>query len=409
MNNHFDVAIIGGGASGLFCACILMRNNPLLNVAIIEKQSNVGKKLLATGNGRCNLTNVNADESMYHGSFNQNINDLLKLCSPDMIISLFNELGLLTTVDSEGRVYPLSRQSNSVLDILEMYCKKHNVQFFTDSKVTDIKKSKDYYTVLAADTLSLKATNIVIATGSRATPETGADDSIFDVLKKSGHTITALHPTLSPVKVNSKILKILKGVRAQGEVSISVNNKILKTDRGEIQFTDKTLSGICVFNLSRIANTVQNSEIIISLLPDMNFYEITELLKTKKSITDKNETAEKLLIGLFNRKICYALLTDAGIDTKKTINELTDKELNKIALLINNWRFKVIPSDDFTRAQVVAGGVDGSEINPATMESKINKNMYIIGEAVDIDGDCGGLNLQFAFSSAYCAALELTK
>lgn len=408
MKKHYDVAIVGGGASGLFCACIIKSKAPHLSVTVIEKQKTAGKKLLATGNGRCNLTNIYASTDMYHGSFSDGVNYLLKICPPDLVVNLFGEFGLLTTTDNAGRVYPLSRQSNSVLDILLLCCKKFGVDIVCEEKVSEITKSQDIFKIKTSNYI-FTANKTVIATGSKATPETGADDSIFSELKKLGHTITPLYPALCPVKIKSKLLNLLKGVRVQGEVTISVNNEILKTERGEIQFTDKALSGICLFNLSRIANTQENSEITLSLLPDFNLYSIKELLRNKIYTLSDTESADNLLIGVFNRKLSIALLREADIDTSKCICEITDAELNDFAFLINNWKFKAIPSADFTRAQVVAGGVLGTEIKATTMESKINKNLYIIGEAVDCDGDCGGLNLQFAFSSAYCAACDITK
>ena len=408
MNKHFDIAIVGGGASGLFSACIIKSKSPNLSVAVIEKQKSFGKKLLATGNGRCNMTNIYATPDMYHGSFTEGVKHLLKVCPPDMVISLFNEFGLVTTADGDGRVYPLSRQSNSVLDVLLLCCRKYNIQLISEEKISDIIKTNDRF-LLKTDSTTISSDKLVIATGSKATPETGADDSIFNVLKKLGHTITELSPALCPIKVKSKVLNTLKGVRAQGEVSISVNGNIVKTERGEIQFTDKTLSGICVFNLSGIANKYNSCELILSLLPDLNTYTITELLRNKKSTLLSNETADKLLIGIFNRKLAVALLRDAGISTSNNVCDITDAEISTLAKLINTWRFQVVPGNDFTRAQVASGGVSGKEINPETMESKVIKDLYIIGEAVDCDGDCGGFNLQFAFSSAYCAACDLTK
>lgn len=408
MKKNFDIAIIGGGASGLFCACMIKSKSPELSVAVIEKQSSAGKKLLATGNGRCNLTNIYATPSMYHGSFSENMENLLNACPPDLIIELFHELGLLTTTDSEGRVYPLSRQSNTVLDLLMLCCSIHNIEIFCDSKVSDILKTNDTYNIITENAV-FSADKVIIATGSKATPETGADDSIFTVLIKLGHTVTPLYPALCPVKIKNNILNKLKGVRTQGEVSIIKDGKVLKTERGEIQFTDKTLSGICVFNLSRIANTLDDTEISVSLLPDYNTYDIKEILKNRTHSLPEAITADNLLTGMFNRKICSAIMRCAQINASKRISEITEKEINILAQLINNWTFKVIKSDDFTRAQVVAGGISGFEISSDTMESKLNKNMYIIGEVVDCDGDCGGLNLQFAFSSAYIAACDITK
>lgn len=407
-SKKYDVTIIGGGASGLFCAAMLKSKSPTLTVAVLEKQSSVGKKLLATGNGRCNLTNIYASADMYHGTFKEGADNLLKTCPPDTIIGLFNDMGLLTYADSEGRVYPLSKSSATVLDTLTLYCRNKGVEIFTETFVTNIKKSQNYYEVISENTKVL-TNHLIIATGSKATPETGADDTLLSIMEKVGYRITKLSPALCPIPVKSRTLNTLKGVRATGKVSIISEGKELKSEYGEIQFTDKALSGICVFNLSRIANTIDNTVIRISLLPNMSYYEITEHLKSKIHMLNGDMPCEALLCGMFHRKIIYAMLKDAGIPKEQTINMLSDKQINNIAFLINNWDFPVIKSADFTRAQVVHGGIHGKDINPCTMESKINKNMYIIGEAVDCDGDCGGLNLQFAFSSAYCAALDITK
>lgn len=405
----YDVTIIGGGASGLFCAAMIKSKAPEISVAILEKQNTVGKKLLATGNGRCNLTNIYACKDKYHGSFKKYSGYLMDTCSPSVVMGLFEDMGLLTITDNEGRVYPLSKSSASVLDVLTLYCKNNKVDVYTDFFVSDIQKEKNKYKITNKE-IELFSDKLVIASGSKATPDTGADDSLLAILSKTfKHTVTKLTPALCPVNVKSKTLNILKGVRASGKVTLKKINDELKTEYGEIQFTDKTLSGICVFNLSRLANTIDNTSIQVSLLPDCSSYEITERLKSRKNKLDGKLTADNLLCGMFNRKIIYALLKDAGIAKEETIENLTENDLKTIVRLINDWQFPVIKSADFKRAQVVHGGISGEEINYKTMESKINKNIYIIGEAVDCDGDCGGFNLQFAFSSAYCAALDITK
>lgn len=407
--NSFDVAIIGGGASGLFCAAIIKQKSPTLSVAVLEKQGSVGKKLLATGNGRCNLTNIYATEDMYHGTFKEGAANLLRICSPQTVIELFSDMGLFTTVDSEGRVYPLSKSSASVLDVLTQHCKSKGVNLLPDTFVTDINRSDKCYEIICEHS-NISANKLIIATGSKATPETGADDSLLIRLsEKYNLKLSKLTPALCPVQVNSKTLNTLKGVRAIGKVAILSEGKELKSEYGEIQFTDKTLSGICVFNLSRIANTINNSFIRVSLLPEVSSYKIIEELKRRIANLPDCNLCDTLLCGMFNRKIIYALLKDAGISKEHTLKELTETHIQKIAHLINNWDFPVIKSSDFSRAQVVHGGIHGNEINPDTMESKKFGNLYIIGEATDCDGDCGGLNLQFAFSSAYCAALDVTK
>lgn len=407
---QYDVCIIGGGAAGLFCAANIKKFNPYITVAVLERQKDVGRKLLATGNGRCNLTNLYADATMYHGSFKSAAEHLLNLCPPDLITEIFNEFGMLTTCDSEGRVYPYSKHSASVLDCLKNNCISRGVEIVCNCNINDILKNNNTYQLVDTNNNKFICNKLIVASGSKATPETGADDSILHIIaEKLCHNITPLIPALCPVPVKSKNLFQLKGVRANGTAAIFVNGNEVKKENGEIQFTDKTLSGICLFNLSRIANTNRETYIRLSLLPHMNEYEITEMLSRIANSIVKESSAENLLSGIFQRKLAYVLLKEAGIGKERVISTITKEELRKLARLINNWDFPVIPSNDFTRAQVVAGGINGDELCPETMESKINKNLYFIGEATDCDGDCGGLNLQFAFASGYCAALDITK
>ncbi len=410
ITNIYDVCIIGGGAAGLFCAAIIKKNNPDISVAILERQKDIGKKLLATGNGRCNLTNLYADASMYHGSFKNAATNLLEICPPGLVIDLFRDFGLLTTSDSEGRVYPYSKHSASVLDCLRINCINRGVDIICECHIIDVSMVKEDYLLKDKENRKFRCNRLIVASGSKATPETGSDDSILHTIAvKFNHRVTPLFPALCPVNVKSKSLHQLKGVRANGTAAIFVSGREIKKESGEIQFTDKALSGICLFNLSRIANTAESSFIRLSLLPDMNEYEIVELLNNKSESVLKGSSAENLLCGIFQRKLASALLKEANIEKDRIIETITKNELRKLAKLINNWDFQIIPSNDFTRAQVVAGGIKGDDINPESMESKIYKNLYFIGEATDCDGDCGGLNLQFAFASAYCAALNLTK
>ncbi|MBQ4105313.1 MAG: aminoacetone oxidase family FAD-binding enzyme [Clostridia bacterium] len=405
---NFDIAIVGGGASGLFCAVMVKSRAPQLKVAILERQDRVGRKLLVTGNGRCNLTNLHLTSDNYHGSFD-GIDSLLEMCPPSLIVSLFEDLGLLTYAESDGRVYPLSKQANSVLDILRLNCESFGVRTLCDYDVSDIKANTNGFSIINSKGEKISSERVVIATGNNASPTTGADNSIFSVLQKLGHTVTPLYPALCPVAVKSPHLKSLKGVRASGLASIIKNGIVVKKEYGEIQFTEKALSGICLFNLSRVANTEKDTQISLSLLPDYNFSQIFELLKQKKTKLNKSATAQDLFVGVFNRMIGNAILKESGISPGTITTDISDQELKKISSLINDWRFDVVPSTDFSKAQVTAGGILGDEITPETMMSRKVNNLYILGEAIDCDGDCGGMNLQFAFASAYCAACDLTK
>ncbi len=409
-SKKFDICIIGGGAAGLFCAINIKSNKPDLSVAILERQKDIGKKLLATGNGRCNLTNINAIESMYHGTFKKAATELLSTCPPQLITELFKDLGLITTCDSEGRVYPYSKHSASVLDCLRLNCVSLGAEIICECNIIDIKKKNNDFLLKSSDNKIFNCKKLIVASGSKATPETGADDSILHTIASEfNHSITPLFPALCPIIVRSKVIRQLKGVRANGSAAVYINGKEIKKEYGEIQFTDKALSGICLFNLSRIVNTNTSSLIKLSLLPHMSEYEITEFLYNKTRSNFKNSPAENLLCGIFQKKLSSVLLNEVSIDKKRELGSITKEEIRKLANLINNWEFQTIPSNDFTRAQVVAGGINGNEIDSETMESKIINNLFIIGEATDCDGDCGGLNLQFAFASGYCAAMELTK
>ncbi|MGN0452754.1 MAG: aminoacetone oxidase family FAD-binding enzyme [Ruminococcus sp.] len=403
-----DVVIIGGGVSGLFLGAMLSKYRKDLKIAILEKQPRVGKKLLVTGNGRCNLTNMNITADMYHGSFAEGAQALLNKYPAETIIDAFNSLGLLTTVDSEGRVYPLSKQANSVIDVLRFANRKGNVDIINNSTVVDIKKSDDKIAVIT-NSGKFFCKKAVIATGSRSAPSTGADDSMLGILKRLGHNVTKLYPALCPVTVKSQSINSLKGIRVSGKVSITQNGNVLKSESGEIQFSDNSLSGICVFNLSRIANSVSNTVISVSLLPEITEKAVFKLLLAKKTTLTKDAKAEELLIGFWSKMIGINLLKECGIPTAKPVKDITASELEALSKKINNWQFPVVAHRDFSKSQVTAGGILGSEINADTMESKIQKNIHIIGEIIDCDGDCGGMNLQFAFATAYATAKELSK
>ncbi len=404
---HFDIAVIGGGAAGLFCSVLIKSRKPELSVAVIEAQDRVGKKLLTTGNGRCNLTNLYNTPDMYHGTFKKGAEYLLELCPPTTVVGLFEELGLLTYAEDDGRVYPVSKQANSVLDILRITMDKLGVHVILSNKVIDIKKNKDSFRLECIGT-SIHAERVVVSSGSKSTPSTGADDSLLYKLKTFGHSVVSPVPALCPVLVDSPYLKSLKGIRASGCVRIIKDNKVLREEYGEIQFTENALSGICVFNLARIANTEKDTVISLSLLPEKSYGEILELLKRKRQNHNSAAKAEELLIGFFNRMLGIALLKSSGISPGKEMKDISDNEIKKLASVINDWQFKVIPANDFSRSQVTAGGINGKEIEPKTMRSIKTDNLYLIGEAVDCDGDCGGMNLQFAFASAYCAACDIT-
>lgn len=398
-------AIIGGGASGLMCGCIAAKKHPDKKIVIIERDNRVGKKILVSGNSRCNLTNINASKENYNSSFEKGIDYLLKNYPPQKIIDYFKSIGLMSFADNEGRVYPLSKQSTAVLSVLRNELKRHNVDEICDCEVLGIAKCADGYK-LRCGGKTIIASKVVIATGGKNNYAQKVIGDTHAVAKAIGHKISRLTPSLSPVKVKSEYINSLKGIRAQGKVTAVINGKSLRYDSGEIQFTNNALSGICVFNISGVINECDNAKIIVQLLPDCSFEEIKNMLYDRKQLINKDNVQE-IFTGLFHKNIGVVLLKESKVSTNISADKLTDKDIKSLAATINKWVFDVAKSGDFSNAQVTRGGICGSQINEYTMESKLCKDIYICGEAIDVDGDCGGYNLQFAFSSGMCAGENL--
>ncbi|MBE6793931.1 MAG: aminoacetone oxidase family FAD-binding enzyme [Ruminococcaceae bacterium] len=405
MAEHFDIAVIGGGAGGLFFTALAAKMHKELRFTVIEKNPRVGKKLLVTGNGRCNLTNIYTSVSDYHGSFSPYIKTILDICPPQKILDLFLEMGLVTRADDFGRVYPKSNQASSVLDVLRFNCEKDNVSFFCDNKVEKIEKRSNSFAI-STDKSSFTAQRVIFATGGAAAPKAGGDKSGYEILKKLGHKIITPSPSLCPIMVKSDYLKSLKGIRVQGEVLLLENGKTISNEIGEIQFTENALSGICVFNLSQYIESKQKYTLRVKMMPENEYNEIVSVLLNNRRVFATLE-AENLMTGIFHKRIAQALMKATGINLNKKVEEISEREIKTLAKVINNFDFEVIGPSDFGNAQVTKGGVSGLEVNPDTMESKIVKGLYIIGEALDCNGDCGGYNLQFAFATGYLATLSL--
>lgn len=402
MNKHFDVAVIGGGAGGLFFTALYSRLHKKHKIAVIEKNQRVGKKLLVTGNGRCNLTNLNIYPHNYHGTFACNASDILDACPPEMLLDIFKELGLITRADECGRIYPKSNQASSVLDVLRYNCERDNVTFFCEKKAVKIEKINDIFTVYT-DKGILTCNKLLIASGGAAAPKAGGDKSGYELLKSLGHTIIKPSPALCPVGVKSDLLRGLKGIRVQGEVALILDDKKTASESGEIQFAENALSGICVFNLSQYIEKDRKYKLRLSLMPEENFGEIISILKNNKEIFS-NLDAENLMTGIFHKRVALALMKTSGISLNKKVSEINEREIKTLAGLINAFDFEVSGTGDFGNAQVTKGGVKGNEVTASTMESKKTKGLYVIGEALDCNGDCGGFNLHFAFATAYIAA-----
>lgn len=405
MSTEAFAVVIGGGAAGIACACRIAQLHHNKKVILLEKADRVGRKIMISGNGRCNLTNMNASDSAYHGEGAQElVNLLFQKYNPSYVLDWFHSLGLLTNEEKDGRVYPRSNHASSVLDVLRAELQRQGVEERCGAEVMDVKPTRTGYQVTLADE-SLFTKKLVIATGGKADyayRESGSED----LFKMLGLRTNQSSPSLSPVYVKSSVIKMLKGVRAQAKVTLYQKGEMIKEETGEVQFTENALSGICVFNLSRTPNQRRGCEIGISLLPEMSKDDIETLLRDRIKKA-KNDEVQRIFIGVFHKNIGIALLKSAKIAPGAAASSLNDEDIRKLCETIYDWRFETIPKYDMKNAQVTAGGVKVSDIIAEDFEHIAHEGLYIIGEALDVDGDCGGYNLQFAFASALCAAENL--
>lgn len=384
-----DVAVIGGGASGIMAAIFAARCGK--NVCILEKNPRIGKKILATGNGRSNFTNINAKAQDYNSEF---VGFCLERFSPKEVIAFFEEIGMLSRQEAEGRVYPLSGQATAVLDVLRLELSRLSVKIITEFDVQKIEKTGDSFVILSKDQ-KIETKKVIVATGGMASPKSGSDGKGYELLKAFGHHTTKLVPSLVQLKCG----KSVGGVRAYGKVTTQSG----RCDIGEIQFNNYGISGIPVFGIAKYVK--KGEPIFLDLLPDYTEDEVIKILKNRQK-----QTMETYLIGILNKALGQFLLKECGISPlSKMSDTLKDEEIIKIAKKIKSWRFDVTGTMPWDNAQVTSGGIELSEINPETMESRLVKNLYVTGELLDVDGPCGGYNLQWAWASGSVAGSEAAR
>ncbi len=393
-----DILIIGGGASGLAAAIEAKRTDSTKSVTVLEHLPKVGKKILATGNGRCNLGNLNAADHSYTNS--RFAKFAVEEYGVQSLVDFFQSMGLYCRADSEGRLYPMSNSAASVLDALRFECENLGVDFRCDEKVTEIKKSAAGFTVNSTYT----AKNVIIATGGKAAPSQGSDGSGYPLLKSLGHKITQLSPSLVQIKTDATKTKALKGVRAKAALRLSTGG----TSEGEILFTDYGISGIAAMDLSRHIKSDKKAEIFIDLLPEFDAEKAKEILI---SIIKHNPKipAEQMLGGIIHKAIGTAVIKSALSYLPKTANEIKPKQAAIIAAELKNFVLSVTGTKGFNDAQVTKGGADVSEFDSRTMMSKKADGLFVCGEVLDVDGACGGFNLAWAFASGRLAGKNAAK
>jgi len=405
MKGDKKIIVIGGGASGMVAAISAARLGAF--VTILERNPRIGKKILTTGNGRCNFTNVNNDISFYHGTNPKFAYGALSQFTVYDTIRFFDELGIEHKVEERGKVFPMSDQASSVLDVLMYELNRLGVNIVCDALVNSVLKVNDTFKVETENGEVYWADKVIIATGGRAMPSSGSDGRGYDLAIMTGHTIVDTYPSLVQLMLEGEFFKRIDGVKIQGTAEILHNNKSIAADSGDILFTNYGVSGPPILQLSRTAGELLNKGkevyIKIIIMDKMSREELLAILN-KRFQAAINKPLDFSFVGFINKRLIPVILAEAGItDIKRPVAELSYKQRDRIIDVLTDWRFKVRGTKGWQSAQATAGGVDTRQIDSYTMESKIMKGLYFAGEIIDIDGLCGGYNLQWAWSSGFVA------
>ena len=386
------VGIIGGGYSGVISAIYASKNN---EVTILERNNTLLKKLLLTGNGRCNYFNSVMTLDKFHSNNKELIEDIITMENIEELDNFFIELGLFPKVKN-GYYYPYSNQASSVKDLLLSKLKELNVNIKTEYLVEKIEKKDNKFIV----NNELEFDKIIISTGGKAYPKTGSDGKGYDLLKSFGHTITKLCPSLVQITSDNKFLKELSGIRSEVNLSLFDKDKKIKEEQGELQFTDYGISGICTFNLSSyLRDGIDNKYISVNFMP-LDIKSFTLFMESNNTIFERLE-------GILNYKLVKVLLKLSNIKENSYWKDITSKQKEDLINNLFNYKVSITGTKSFDQSQVTAGGVVLSEINTKTMESKLVKDLYVTGEVLDLDGECGGYNLTLCFITGFIAGANI--
>ncbi len=404
------IIIIGGGASGMMAAITAAQLNKKTKVILIEHGDRLGKKILVTGNGKCNLTNRNMDISCYRSDNLSFVEDALSIFGTADTEKIFENIGLLLK-EKNGYMYPYSEQAATVSDVLRAELVRCKIDVQLNIKINNIVAKDNCFEIYCEDNKKFIGDKLILATGSKASPKTGSDGSGYELAKMLGHKIIKPLPALVQLVCEGNFWKGIAGVRCDANVVIKADDKFVCEDRGELQLTEYGISGIPVFQVSRFAvralDKGQRVNACIDFLPVISEERIFKFIKAQTDASAK--TAEECLNGLLNKKLTVFILKEAKIPYSKELSVLSDREVKLVIKIIKNFEVKVTGSKSFDMAQVCSGGVDTTQVDSKTMQSKKIKGLYFVGELLDVDGICGGYNLQWAWTSGYLAGQDAAK
>ena len=394
-----DVIVIGGGASGMMAALTAAENGR--SVVLLERQSRVGRKLLATGNGRCNLTNYNVSPARYHGEDSGFCAHALRTFDVGATLQYFASLGLLTVSEDSGRVYPMSNMAGSVLDVLRYALERPGIRVCTGQAVTAVKRIAEGFTV-RTEAEVFAARKVILAAGGAAGSKVGGVMDGYRLAKMLGHHRTALYPSLVQLRTDPTYPRALKGVKAECGIAILRGGERVAENRGEVLFTEYGVSGPAIFDISRAVSTGGEGLVCaLDFFPDWETREVLDWLRLRRETMGAHE-ASTLLVGSCHTRLGQMLCKAAGFTNQPAVS-LTDDDLRRIAAQATGFTLPITGTCGFDQAQVTAGGLQTGEFDPRTMQSRLVPGLYACGEVLDVDGDCGGFNLQWAWSSGRLA------
>ena len=401
------LAIIGGGASGMLAGITALETNPDIQVIIFDQKDILGKKILSTGNGRCNLTNKNMSLDYFRSDEPQLISSVLKAFGYSDTIRFFENLGLLMK-SRNGYIYPRCDQASVVRSVLDNRLKELGADIRRENAVTSICRTKKGFQIETGSE-KIQADRIILSTGGKASSKLGSDGSGYTLVKSLGHSVVPVVPALVQLKVKDFAFQKASGVRTDAKVTALIHGRMAASDTGELQITNYGISGIPVFQVSRYISRAlyekQNAQVMIDFLPELEEASLRELFSKKLQHLSENQKAkpEDLLTGILHTKLIPEILRISGIRFSAKLNMIKGAELTRLCKVIKSCRLNISDTNGFDNAQVSAGGVSLKEVDMETMQSCITKALYLAGELLDVDGICGGYNLQWAWATGYLA------
>ncbi|MDR1192967.1 MAG: aminoacetone oxidase family FAD-binding enzyme [Peptococcaceae bacterium] len=408
-SSDFDVAVIGGGAAGAMAAVgAASRLGPEGRVALLESGQRIGRKLLATGNGRCNYSNRRVTAKDYNRpGF---VAGVFRACAPEGIRERFAKSGLEAMEEDDGRLYPMSGSASSVLDVLRLLLEEKSVTVYTDFKIYNITADQPWFRLDSSQGY-VRAATAVLATGGKAAPQLGSDGSGLKLAEKLGHTVTKLYPGLTALNCPADLqrelgLKALNGLRVSGRAALYRQDKMVAQEEGEILFREYGLSGVAVFQLSRLPGA---GLILLDLMPRVSSPELLDMLADRAERLS-GRPLEEFFTGMFQRMVGNQLMKVIRLSVEeRDCGGLTTEELEALAGVIKGWPFPVEGAKGWQNAQVTLGGLNVEEFDALTLESRLVPGFFAAGEVLDVDGPCGGYNLQWAWSSGLLAGWSAAK